>query len=57
MPDVKGLSPTAATAKLQSLGLHVVKSVAPNSSAATVIGQNPSAGSTVQAGSQVTIFA
>jgi beta-lactam-binding protein with PASTA domain len=57
MPDVKGLSPTAATAKLQSLGLHVVKSVAPNSSAATVVGQNPAAGSPVRAGSQVTIFA
>ncbi|MDP9296437.1 MAG: PASTA domain-containing protein, partial [Actinomycetota bacterium] len=57
MPDVKGLTPTAATAKLQSMGLHVVKSVAPNSAAATVVGQNPAAGSTVRAGSQVTIFA
>jgi serine/threonine-protein kinase len=57
MPDVKGLSPGAAKSRLESLGLHVTESIAPNSNASSVIGQNPSAGSTVRAGSQVTIFA
>jgi serine/threonine-protein kinase len=57
MPDVKGLSPSAAKSRLESLGLHVTESIAPNSNASSVIGQNPSAGSTVRAGSQVTIFA
>jgi serine/threonine-protein kinase len=57
MPDVKGLSPSAAKARLESLGLHVSESIAPSSNATTVIGQTPSAGATVRAGSQVTIFA
>ena len=57
MPDVKGLSPSVAKSRLESMGLHVTESIAPNSNAASVVGQNPSAGATVRAGSQVTIFA
>ena len=56
MPDVKGLSQTAATAELKDLGLQVSVSTVPGSTSSQVVGQQPSAGQTVKAGQTVTIF-
>ena len=56
MPDVKKMSESAAVAKLKDMGLKVNVSTVPGSTASTVVGQRPSAGSTVKAGETVTIY-
>jgi beta-lactam-binding protein with PASTA domain len=56
LPDVRGQSGDAAEAQLEALGLNVSISVVPGSSASTVVGSDPPKGTTIQAGSSVTIF-
>lgn len=56
MPDVVGMSASAAQSKLKDLGLKVETSTVAGSSGATVVGQQPSAGQTVKAGQTVTII-
>ena len=56
MPDVTGLSESQATSKLHDIGLKVSVSRVPGSTGDRVVGQKPSAGSTVSAKSTVEIF-
>jgi eukaryotic-like serine/threonine-protein kinase len=56
MPNVAGDSRSAAEQELKSLGLDVHVVVIPSSSGNTVVGQSPSAGTTVHPGDSVTIF-
>jgi len=56
MPDVKGLSESTAVAKLKNMGLKPGVSTVPGSTGSQVVGQQPSAGSTVKAGQSVTIY-
>jgi eukaryotic-like serine/threonine-protein kinase len=56
MPSVLKLTADAATAKLVALGLTVHQVQVPGSIGNTVVGQDPSPGSTVQQGADVTIY-
>lgn len=56
MPNVIGMSRDQAIAELRALGLEVEALRVPGSSGDRVVGQQPRAGSTVQAGSEVTIY-
>ena len=56
MPNVIGLSRDEATAELRALGLEVEALRVPGSSGDRVVGQRPRAGTTVQAGGEVTIY-
>lgn len=55
MPDVTGLAASDATKELTKLGLKVTTSQVPGGGA-SVVGQDPSAGTQVDAGADVTIF-
>ncbi|MGH2724160.1 MAG: Stk1 family PASTA domain-containing Ser/Thr kinase [Actinomycetota bacterium] len=57
MPNVRGMSTEAATAKLDGLGLAVRVVVIPNTSGEIVVSQRPDAGATVEQGQKVTIYA
>jgi serine/threonine-protein kinase len=56
MPSFSGLSRKAAEAKAKDYGLHVSFFDVPGTSAGIVIGQDPTAGTTVHAGDSVTLF-
>ena len=56
LPDVEGMSRGGAQQELASLGLGVNVVVIPSSSGKTVVGQNPSPGTTMHAGDSVTIY-
>jgi eukaryotic-like serine/threonine-protein kinase len=58
VPDVLGMSETAATNELQNKGFSVNEKAAPNSTAAanTVVRQSPGKGTAVAKGSTVTIY-
>ena len=57
MPDVVGMSKTAAIAALQQLGLHVDVALVPgHEDGTTVVYQEPAVGTTVHAGDTVSIF-
>jgi len=56
MPSVIGMDGTSARSKLEGLGLHVNLTQIPGSSGATVVGQIPDPGATVQQGQQVSIY-
>jgi serine/threonine-protein kinase len=56
MPSFAGLSKNAAEAKAKDYGLHVSFFDVPGTSAGIVIGQDPTAGTTVHAGDTVTLF-
>jgi eukaryotic-like serine/threonine-protein kinase len=58
VPNVIGLSETAATNKLEGMGFSVTEKSAPNSTAAanTVVRQSPAKGTPVAKGSTVTIY-
>ncbi len=56
LPDVTGMSASAAEASLEARGLLVTRSVVPNSSGATVVSTDPKPETTVSGGDRVTIF-
>ena len=56
MPDVVGMSKTAAIAALQDLGLEVSVAIVPGEPGTTVVFQKPAVGATVHAGDTVSIF-
>ena len=56
MPNVEGSSRGAADHELTSLGLDVHVVVIPSSSGNTVVGQNPSPGTTMHRGDSVTVY-
>jgi serine/threonine-protein kinase len=56
MPRVVGMTEQAAIKKLRGLGLEVDSTRVPGSSGSKVVGQDPKEGTTVEAGSEVTIY-
>jgi eukaryotic-like serine/threonine-protein kinase len=56
MPSFSGLSRKDAEAKAKDYGLHVSFFDVPGTSAGIVIGQDPTAGTTVHAGDAITLF-